>query len=322
MFDHTSTLQFLETFLNRKFNKNIHLDNISQWRRTICGDLTAAFSPFDGTPVEKIPFLKRDPFVETIYNAQFREEPSGYTMLTDAQVVKVRKDPASSGLLPRQEEGTRKSPAIPYELYADGELSADKKHFEIRMQAGNKIFGSSASGTPYTVYAPGKFTDENGDELCRNWAFAVKAGDSFGYSWPVDAFEEGHYHLRLHGPNGFYREYRGDKNDPLLSVTCSYEINLLHKASGNILLELVNNSASQPLTIEVTDHAYSNAPIHKKLNKEQKQILVLNLQKSGGWYDFSVKINGTALFEKRYAGRVETGKESITDPYMGGGKPS
>jgi len=151
---------------------------------------------------------------------------------------------------------------------------------------------------------------------------AVKSGDSFSYGWPVDAFEGGHYHLRLHGPNGFYREYRGDKNDPALAITCNYETSLLHKASGNILLELVNNSASQPLTIEVTDYAYGNAPIHKKLNKGQKQSLVLNLQKSGGWYDFSVKVNGIALFEKRYAGRVETGKESITDPYMGRGNLS
>jgi hypothetical protein len=32
------------------------------------------------------------------------------------------------------------------------------------------------------------------------------------------------------------------------------------------------------------------------------------------WYDLSVR-----SFEQRFAGRVETGKESFTDPYMGGG---
>ena len=64
VFDHTSTLQFLETFLNKKFNKNIRIDNISQWRRTICGNLTAAFSPFDGTKPVNIPFVNRDPDFE------------------------------------------------------------------------------------------------------------------------------------------------------------------------------------------------------------------------------------------------------------------
>jgi len=44
---------------------------------------------------------------------------------------------------------------------------------------------------------------------------------------------------------------------------------------------------------------------------------VLNLGKSSGWYDFTVKVSGADNFEKRFAGRVETGKESITDPYMG-----
>jgi len=317
LFDHTSTLQFLEKFLNQKFNKNIHLDNISQWRRTICGDLTAVFSPFDGTPVDKIPFLKRDPFVESIYSAQFREVPSGYTLLTTEQLEKITKDPVNSDLLPRQEAGTRRSPSIPYELYADGRLSADKNNFGIRMEAGNKVFGTKASGTPFTVYSPVKFTDDAGSEICRNWFFALKTGDNFGYSWPIDAFEGGIYHLRLHGPNGFYREYKGDKNDPLLDITCTYETSLLNKPNGNILLEFVNNNSSHPLTIEVIDHVYGNTPVHKKINKGQRQNLVLNLQKSGGWYDFSVKVNGSVLYEKRYAGHVETGKESITDPYMG-----
>jgi phospholipase C len=37
-----------------------------------------------------------------------------------------------------------------------------------------------------------------------------------------------------------------------------------------------------------------------------------------GWYDFSVFIEGNTVFEKRYAGHVETGKESKSDPLMAG----
>jgi phospholipase C len=33
--DHTSVLQFLEKFIMKKFNKNVHVDNISDWRRAI-----------------------------------------------------------------------------------------------------------------------------------------------------------------------------------------------------------------------------------------------------------------------------------------------
>jgi len=45
--------------------------------------------------------------------------------------------------------------------------------------------------------------------------------------------------------------------------------------------------------------------------------IVLDLNKNFNWYDFSVKVKGNGTFEKRYAGHVEAGKESRTDPLMG-----
>src|ERR1700761_622607 len=45
VFDHTSSLQFLETFIQKKYGKDVKEENITQWRRTICGDLTSAFRP-------------------------------------------------------------------------------------------------------------------------------------------------------------------------------------------------------------------------------------------------------------------------------------
>ncbi|HRQ49997.1 MAG TPA: alkaline phosphatase family protein, partial [Agriterribacter sp.] len=190
VYDHTSTLQFLETFVNKKFNKHIRLDNISRWRRTICGDLTEAFSPFNGNTVDKVPFLQRDPFVESIYNAKFKEEPSGYRQLSQKEIDAVIQDPVGTALLSVQEEGVRPSSALPYELYADSKMSAGKKEITIQLQAGNTFFGAAAAGSPFTVYAPGKFTGEDGvTEAARNWSFAVSAGDTLQYSWPVAAFD-------------------------------------------------------------------------------------------------------------------------------------
>jgi phospholipase C len=42
-----------------------------------------------------------------------------------------------------------------------------------------------------------------------------------------------------------------------------------------------------------------------------------DLSGSYNWYDLIVKIKGFDLFEKRYAGRVETGAHSKSDPAMG-----
>ena len=42
----------------------------------------------------------------------------------------------------------------------------------------------------------------------------------------------------------------------------------------------------------------------------------LDLQKSHGWYDFTVKAEGIES-AARFAGHVETGRSSFTDPLMG-----
>jgi phospholipase C len=47
IFDHTSTLMFLEGFVESKLGKTVREENISAWRRTIAGDLTSAFRPYD-----------------------------------------------------------------------------------------------------------------------------------------------------------------------------------------------------------------------------------------------------------------------------------
>ncbi|MEZ4903534.1 MAG: hypothetical protein R2822_18105 [Spirosomataceae bacterium] len=46
-------------------------------------------------------------------------------------------------------------------------------------------------------------------------------------------------------------------------------------------------------------------------------MVILDLTTSFGWYDFSVKVAGFEAFEQRFAGRVETGKASFSDPLMG-----
>jgi phospholipase C len=53
------------------------------------------------------------------------------------------------------------------------------------------------------------------------------------------------------------------------------------------------------------------------LTAGQSQKLVLNLTKSHNWYDFSVKVKDDSIFLRRYAGHVETGQSSFTDPAMG-----
>jgi phospholipase C len=322
VFDHTSCLQFLEKFINQKTGKKIKEENISDWRRTVCGDLTSVFRPYNGEKIPNPVFLAKDEFVEGIHKAQFKKLPSEFKQLTPDEVALIKKDAKASPYMPKQEKGIKPSCALPYQLYADGRLSEDRKSFEIRFKAADDVFGKQAAGAPFNVYAPGKyasFNDPHTMEDVRTWSYAVKAGDSLLDVWPLDAFENSNYHLRTYGPNGFYREFTGNVKDPGLLVDFRYQ-EADKKLTGNIVLTFSIYDTNMPLTVEVTDHSYGSGTKQMIVQQESfaPQTMLLSLVKNHGWYDFSVKVKGFGSFEKRYAGRVETGNHSYSDPLMGG----
>ncbi len=322
VFDHTSTLQFLEDFLSKKTGKKIIEPNISDWRRTVCGNLNSAFRPYTKDEIKTPEFLARNAFVQSIHKAKFKALPSDYKVLTEHEIAQINQSPMLSPYMPKQEAGIKPSCALPYELYADGVLSADRKSFEIKFTAGNKLFGNKASGAPFNVYAPGKYLKNNlgqqpSFENVRAWAYGLKAGDTIADTWPLNEFEDNHYHLRVYGPNGFYREFKGNNSDPDVNIHFDYQTELTTNGlSGNVLLTFINQS-HQSQTVEITDHTYHTNNHKKVLQPSGKSNLVLNLTKSHNWYDFSVKVTGHRTFEKRYAGKVENGKPGYSDPFMG-----
>ncbi len=315
VFDHTSIIQFIEKFLSNKFNKKIEETNISQWRRTVCGDLSSVFKPYDGEKIPLPTFVDKKSFVKSVYNAKFKKDPSGYRPLQAETIAAINKRMPVGDAMPVQEKGIRPACAIPYELYADGGLSNDKKSVEIKFSAGKNMFAEKSSGSPFYVYA---YTGEN--VSIRNYAAA--AGDTLSDSWDIADFSGNSYHISLHGPNGFFREFKGNANDPLLSVSVGYAKNKIssNKFTGNLSLVLAN-TANNGLVVEITDNAYKTGQriiALKAGESNEKSALILDLSKTHGWYDFTVRVKGNTTFEKRYAGHVETGENSFTDPHMGG----
>ena len=315
VFDHTSSIQFLEKFLSHKFGKKIEEPNISDWRRTVCGDLSSVFRPYNNEKINNPDFPDRDEFIESIHKAQFKNPPSNYKRLSKKEIEQINKAPHSSPFMAVQEQGIRSSCALPYELYADGMLSDDKKTFEITIKAGNEFFGESSASSPFHVYAPGKYNDE----VVRTWAYAVAAGDELKDSWPINDFENGHYYLRVYGPNGFFREFMGSETDGAIDVMMQYDRND-KQPTGKIVVRITNKE-KKPQLVSIPDNAYHTGTkqqsVGGKGSGDSSVIVLLDTSKSFGWYDFSLRIKGNSSFERRYAGRVETGFASKTDPLMG-----
>jgi phospholipase C len=301
LFDHTSTLMFLEHFVQQKYGKPVREENISAWRRAIAGDLTSVFrsSQEKGRALD---YLDRDKFVLSIQKARDKEIPSDYRKLDAAQIKVFNGNPAS-----RQEPGIRPSCALPYELYADGTVDADGSKFELSMAAGNKVHGTKAAGAPFNVYL-----HQTGG--MRAATYAVRAGDTLRQPFPLSLFADGQYAIDVHGPNGFYRSFRGNVASRHLHLHMEYEA-AGTGLSGNIRIHL-RSTSRQPLNVEVHDNSYRTGEITRIVAPERMPSILLPLKQSHGWYDFTVK-QGSAT-EARYAGRVETGKSGFTDPLMGG----
>jgi phospholipase C len=326
VFDLTSTVQFLEKFLNQKTGKQVKDSNISDWRRAVCGDLTSIFRSSADLDAVGLDFLKKDAFMESVYNAKFKKLPNDFKALNPEEIRLFRNNPYDSQYMPQQEKGIRPSNGLFYHLQAEGKLNTEKKSFDIRFESDSKIFGKKTLGSPFNVYAPGKYLQhENQSDAfreLRTWAFAVKSSDHVEYSWPLQSFENNIYYLRVYGPNGFFREFRGTAGDPTLEVFCNYLVGGTDqmKPTGNINLNF-RNGGQTPLTISITDNAYKTGSLKKILQPSADHAIdnnvSLDLSKQFGWYDFTVAIEGNEAYRRRYAGRVETGLSSFSDPFMG-----
>jgi phospholipase C len=329
VFDHTSVFRFVQEFLNKKMGKQIAETNISLWRKTVCGDLTAAFRPYQGEELEKLPLLNRLPFIETIYNAKFKKEPANFKALTEAEIGQINLDPFSSPWMPHQEPGIKPSRALPYQLYADGGLSDDRKSFVVRLEARNEIFGNQSAGSPFNIYLPAKYASgerEGARSVFENTgsrSYAVIAGDAVNDAWSISAFEERLYHLRIYGPNGFFREHRGNVQDPPLDIRCDYERTPLNnsKLTGKIRIAVKSQDRMHAHQLIITDSVYKKETVRRTIpasRASQNEIsFLLDPSRYFGWYDFRITVEGFKNFEKKYAGRVETGEDGFTDPYMG-----
>ncbi len=324
VFDHTSILQLVEKWQSKKTGRAIKETNISAWRRMVCGDLSAAFRPYNGEKIEVPKPVEREAFLGSIHQAQFKELPKGFKKLTPAECAQAREKPLPAAVRSIQEKGIRPACALPYELAVDGSLSGDRKALLVRFSAGKNLFGERASGAPFHVYAPGKSrTSANvmaPFEHCRNWAYAVSAGDQFTGDWLLSDFENSAYQLCVHGPNGFFREFRGDANDPPLEVMLSSSIQPQgRKFSASLTLQ---NSDSEDHTVLLEDRTYGDAQrsiiLGTKGKDSSRRTIELELDHSHGWYDLKIGIRGVETFQRIYAGHVENGRESFSDPAMAG----
>ena len=300
---------FLEHLLSHKTGKRIRSTQISSWRREICGDLTSVFRPANAAVSIPVSPLQREQVVTNIQNAKNKPPQLKPKPLTQAEI-------AGNNFMPQQESGTRKACALPYQLHAECEITKAGT-VEVTLGTSKHKFGQKmlAKGAPFSMYTRNLYQGKAG----KTWAYAVSANDNLTDHLQLSNFAKGIYDLHISGPNGFYRHFRGDQNEPAVKVNLQYDSKglLKSKLTGNVTLTIENKS-SNAFKLTLTNRYESSDIRTIELAANSKSSTKIDLQKSSGWYDLMLRIDGLPEFQKHYAGHVETGEDSISDPLMGG----
>jgi phospholipase C len=137
--------------------------------------------------------------------------------------------------------------------------------------------------------------------------YTVEAGHSLTDQWGVAG---GKYDLWVLGPNGFVREFSGQAGASEIDVALAYLVQ-----ERAIEFRLANRN-EKPIRLSFQSKVYRPTATKKvEVAAHGTAALRQDVSTSGNWYDITLL---TAQgFGRRFAGRMETGKNSVSDPAMG-----
>lgn len=147
------------------------------------------------------------------------------------------------------------------------------------------------------------------------WRYTVGAHRSLHETFDLAA-TNGAYAFAVYGPNGFVRVFEGlaaagghgRQAAARPEVKAGYDV-----ANGNLYLKLANHGA-QSVQLTLADNAYGAPARRITLRGGDEQIESWALASSHQWYDVTVSDGATGQFVRRFAGHVENGKPSYSDP--------
>jgi len=159
--------------------------------------------------------------------------------------------------------------------------------------------------------AAGVFQVRSGDAAQDPRSYTVGSGKQLADSFD---FTSG-YDLSVHGPNGFFRRFKDGAGGPGAGLAIR-ALSGSRRDAGEIALKLRNRGSA---SVEVTvSSRYSSRSTTLTLAPGGTEALEFSVGRTRGWYDLTVTVQGDPQFEYRYAGHLENGEDSISDPGMGG----
>ncbi len=279
IFDHTSVLRFLEARFDVKE------PNISAYRRAVSGDMTSCFDFVN--PNATVPSLPSRSRVS-----------ADWIRLQQDMKAQIPTPAEADQTAPEQDVGIRPSRALPYMLYADAAVASGA----IALSFVNK----GKVGAVFHVYDKLHL-----DRVPRR--YMVEAGKSLSATIKPDAGQT-RYDFWVLGPNGFHRHFRGDFNLPGGTAQARPEVAMGYDAAGQKVTLSLTNTGKTAIALNVAASAYESYAETRTLAAGGTATITRSVAAAGNWYDYTVSAVSGDGFTRRYAGRMETGKDSVSDP--------
>ena len=195
--------------------------------------------------------------------------------------------------LPVQEAGQRPARPLPYEIRVSGR--ADAGSFKLDIE------NAGTAGVALTLY----------DRATSRgpWYYTVEAGKAVS---DAIALGDARFAFELHGPNGFLRTFHEGAVASGLDISTRYEA-----ADQSFVIHLANRGTA-PVTVISRANLYSSeTPRTVTIAAGSAAEDRWPIAESAHWYDVSVSLREGEDFLRRFAGHIETGQASMSDPALG-----
>jgi phospholipase C len=281
VFDHTSLIRFIE----RRFSSSLLVEtNITPWRRAVAGDLTSVFDFQNPNSLEELSL----PGTNGYKSANFSVYP-------DYNVI-----PPANQTMPSQEPGVRPARALPYALNAHGML---------QLSDGSFLIDFANTGRATAV-----FQVRSGSDAHTPRTYTVEPGKSLSDTWLLASIGVANCDLSVYGPNGFFRAFNGG----VVGLRhAQLDVRVYYNNEDNGIALAILNPSQQTANVTILDQ-YTGKSVALAINAGRSDSKYFSLSRFSGWYDFSITVATDPSIKYHFAGHVETGKDSFSDPALGG----
>jgi phospholipase C len=313
LFDHTSTLRFLDTWLAARGlqKEGTTFENISSWRQAICGDMTSAFdftrkldtvagqgkSKLDAAvaAVKPVPAYLTKADQTALVKALPQYKGSATDIAADhARETRLKQDRMQVELLP-----------LGYDFNVYGSIAKVDGTDKFNLSFSNR----GMIGVALTVYSYHEYDKDRGA-----WFYALEKTETGKPVIIADSYDlaarGGKYELAVHAPNGYLSEFKGDAS-----------------IAGQLLIadivEVKSVDGGKQVRFDFAKWPSANGDLAmiNAYTGETSTIAAgtafITAATKDGWYDVSFIDKAGTGYLRRYAGHIENGLIGKTDPAIG-----